>query len=130
MTNFIFGRWALAICVASAILVGCGGSQPLLEGSSAQTAVPMGQCDRFRVQPSNSTIGINEQLTLGAYKYLRFFRCGRVPVPATWSSNGGSLQVIDSGQEALFSASSPGVYTVHAKWDNHGAKATVTVSSP
>jgi hypothetical protein len=38
MRDLDFGRWALGICVAAAMLAGCGGSQPPIAGPDAMSA--------------------------------------------------------------------------------------------
>ena len=81
----------------------------------------------------NQQVTLRDEFVVCDYRFHP--RChGRNEVDATWSSTGGSLQVIDGGKEAPFSASSPGVYTVIAKYSYLGwrleGQATVTVTSP
>jgi hypothetical protein len=84
----------------------------------------------LHVDPKNSTIPVNQQATL----YDKFkvdeggLGCHSYKVDATWRSSGGSLQVLDGGTGVIFTASSPGVYTIVATYGRQTGKAHVTVT--
>jgi hypothetical protein len=144
MNTFDLRRDTLGICAAlgicaSAILVGCGGTPGGQTAfSPAQTLVQpqnhrcgfYGICVYLRVSPSHPTIHVNQQRELHTVSWCNRGECHKEEVDAQWSSSGGSLQVIDGGKEAIFSASSPGVYKVVAKAGSLTGRAKVTVTSP
>jgi hypothetical protein len=136
MINLRLDRYALGIC-ASAILVGCGGTPGGQTAfSRAQTVAqpqnhwcsPFGPCFTMRVRPPHPTIRVNQQQTLEAWIWGP--SNGKYQPDATWKSSGGSLQVIDGGKDAIFSASSPGQYRVVARVGALHGRAIVTVTSP
>ena len=134
---------ALVFAVASAaaaagMLVGCSSPGTPAPFQPAQTFVRpqfcfFGSCS-FHVLPRRSTIELDQQITLhDDYRICSIAGCTNGMVNAAWHSRGGSLHVIDEGKKAVFSASSPGTYTVFAKYDDYGqvyrARAQVTVTS-
>ncbi|MGA8100416.1 MAG: hypothetical protein WB810_17310 [Candidatus Cybelea sp.] len=138
MKTFDPRRYALGVCAVVALLSGCGGSQspsmllaPQIAAPQSAAAGPLIVCNWFHVNPRHPTILLGEPVTLRAYLKFRIYGpCGRHLVVAAWNSSGGSLQVIDGGEKAIFSASSLGVYTVVAKYNGFHSRALVTVTSP
>ncbi len=139
MKTFNLRRDALGICAAVALLSGCGGSQAPSMSLAPQIAAPQSAAAgsalhvgplfffRFRIKPHNPTIQVNQQRELRASLTDGIGWC---KVDATWSTSGGSLQVIDGGKEAIFSASLPGKYTVGAKYNSFSDTDKVRVTSP
>jgi hypothetical protein len=94
---------------------------------------------KLRVKPKRLTIPLNHRIILRD-EFMYCERYGRPTcnslggVDAAWTSSGGSLKAKNGGKRASFSASSPGIYTVAAKYGysgrQYGGQATVTVTSP
>ena len=133
------GRYALGICAAVAVLSGCGGSQPPSMSLAPQIAAPQSaavgssRClSRLFVDPRSSYRRVGRSVNLHAILRTHAIGrgCWRGGVQAAWSASGGSLQVINGGWEAIFSASLPGTYTVFATYGGLTGSAEVTVTSP
>jgi len=130
--------FAVAVPIAVAMLVGCSSPGAPAAFPPAQAFIKpqfcfLGSCS-FHVLPRRSTIELDQQITLhDDYRICSIAGCTNGMVNAAWHSRGGSLHVIDEGKKAVFSASSPGTYTVFAKYDDYGqvyrARAQVTVTS-
>ena len=133
------------LAAAAAVLVGCAGPaarQPAFTPAQALfqpqshllTPAICGTCcpHELDILPETATIKAGQQITLvDEYDFERFFhRCGQKGVDAVWTTSGGSLQVINGGTEAVFSASSAGVYYVAAQYRKRTGKATMTVTLP
>jgi hypothetical protein len=52
---------------------------------------------------------------------------GFLPQPATWSSSGGRLRVSPNQEQARFSASQPGTYTITAQFNGAEPQSIVIV---
>jgi hypothetical protein len=131
--------FAVAGAVATtAMLGGCTGPTATQASlAPAQTLVQPQHCffycdhSALSVLPKKSTAQLNQQITLHDLLEICFKNsCYNSRVNAAWSSSGGSLQVIDGGEKAIFSASSPGPYSVSAVYEGFYATATVAVTSP
>ena len=128
---------AASAAAAAGMLVGCAGTAAMPAVTAHASIRPQfcffGSCS-FHVLPRRTTIQLDQQITLhDDYRNCSIAGCTNEMVNAAWSSSGGSLHVIDEGKRAIFSASSPGTYTVLARYYDYGqvyrAKAQVTVAS-
>ena len=137
-------RDALGICLAVVVLSGCGGSQSPSMSLAPQIAAPQSaaagsallvgaqprRVNGIHIYPQRPTIQLGQSVTLHDFFHFCGFVCFGGREDAAWSSSGGSLQVIHNGKKAIFSASSPGEYTVVATYDTFTASDTVTVTPP
>ena len=134
--------------LAALLLAACGGVAPNSSVNPLGGAAPQGGIgvpsttaeatprlcpERFtlpqRPRPSRlaSHFKLHDNLQRWSSYRNRCFR--HVRESAVWSSSGGSLQPNPKGKSAVFSASSPGLYTVVAKYAGLEGQATVTVTS-
>ena len=154
-----FAPRAITFSLAGALLyapafVGCSGP-PGTQSTSAsvqslftpEQVLPQrcqyGSCYFYKlvIVPRKRTLKLNQKINLhDEFKSCSWRRHGHPEchsvgmVPAAWSSSGGSLKVKYGDMKAVFSALSPGVYTVVAKyvfegWHTEG-QAIMTVTSP
>lgn len=143
----IIARGSLLVVAASlasaGVLAGCSGTTPtqsslaypqtLMQPRTGLTTPDIcGTCcprKLFHILPRRSTIQVNQQVTLYSCLYFQLGGCHRMEAGAAWKSRGGSLQVIDGGGEAIFSASSPGTYIIRAKYQGVHSRATLIVTA-
>lgn len=135
MVNSRLSRSAVGVLI-SAVMLGCAGPAAregaLEPPQTVGLARPQREGGFVEVLPPYSTVGLGQNITL--HDEVGWV-CGYMNIcwkhePATWSSSGGSLKVHRGHRQATFSASTPGVYTVYAKYHLSTGSASVTVTSP
>jgi len=108
-----------AIVLLALAAAGCGGggasAPPLAQTASRDRSTPNSCQESLFIVPGSATIQVGHVQLLSAYYRFPFQGlCYTGPIKANWSSTGGNLDVIDSGEQADFSASQAGSYTITA----------------
>lgn len=132
MAKLILRPDALGVCMAAMLLAGCsqtGSTLPLSKPGAAPSGIA-------RAVPAVITRGTNCILPsetnrrVNRWALFRFGHCangGFVPLPAQWSSSGGDLRVFHEHEDARFSASSTGTYTITASCGGGSWQSTARV---
>jgi hypothetical protein len=124
------------VLVLLAVAAGCGGSGasglPLAQTANRDRSMPDSCQESLYIVPSIATIQVSGVQLLSAYYHFPFQGlCYSGPVKANWSSTGGNLDIIGSGEQADFSASKTGRYTITASafvMGRHYLKGTAAIT--
>jgi hypothetical protein len=111
-------RCSLRVCVVAVLLAGCGQTNSMLPQSKAGApALGMARAIPGSTRGTNCIFPSETKRRIDRWARFRFGHCANgsfIHLPADWSSSGGDLRVFHQREDARFTASSPGTYTITA----------------